>query len=264
MMQIEFAEHDNGVRWAFFPALASLGLRHGISTRLGGFSRGSLSSLNLGLKVGDLEENLSRNRQQFCQAVGVETERVVSSGQIHGFNVVCVDNSQAGQRISDTDGLITNTQGLPLLLFFADCVPLLIFDPVHQAIGLSHAGWKGTLHSIGPRTLAAMRAAFDTDPADCLVGIGPSIGPEDYEVDRPVVQEIRRHWDTIDVFCRPGRADHWLLDLWKWNSRQFIDAGVCEANISVAGVSTASNSKLFFSHRASGGTAGRFGVLMSL
>lgn len=264
MMEIEFAEHDNGVRWALFPTLARLGLRHGISTRLGGYSQGSLGSLNLGLKVGDLEQNLNCNRQQFCQAVGVQAERVVSSGQIHGVNVVRVDDRQAGQRIADTDGLISNTPELPLLLFFADCVPLLIYDPVHQAIGLSHAGWKGTLHSIGPRTLTAMKSAFGTDPADCLVGIGPSIGPDDYEVDQPVVDEIRQHWETIDTFCRPGRANHWLLDLWAWNSQQLIHAGVNEASILVAGVTTASNSELFFSHRASGGKAGRFGVLMSL
>jgi hypothetical protein len=264
MIKIEFAEHDNGVRWAYFPALSRPGLRNGISTRVGGYSQNELYSLNLGLKVGDLAQNLRRNRQKFCEAVGVTTERVVSAGQIHGVQVARVDERNLGQRIADTDGLITNIFGIPLLLFFADCVPLLIYDPIHQAIGLSHAGWKGTLHSIGPRTLIAMQAAFGTDPADCLIGIGPSIGPDDYEVDKPVIDAIQQRWQEMDTFCQPSRANHWLLDLWTWNSQQLVVSGVKENNIFVAGVSTASNSELFFSHRASGGKAGRFGVLMSL
>ena len=143
-------------------------------------------------------------------------------------------------------------------------MPLLIYDPVRKVIGLSHAGWKGTLHSIGPKTIATMQQAFASDPVDCIVGIAPSIGPDDYEVDQPVLAEINRLWQRPEQFCRPSGPGHWLLDLWRWNQLQFINAGVKTENIHIAGVSTARQPELFFSHRASQGTAGRFGVLMTL
>ena len=98
----------------------------------------------------------------------------------------------------------------------------------------------------------------------CIVGIAPSIGPDDYEVDLPVLAEISKLWQRPEQFCRPARPGHWLLDLWRWNQLQFINAGVKTENIHIAGVSTARQPELFFSHRASQGTAGRFGVLMTL
>lgn len=264
MGEMIFSEHENGVRWATFPALSKLGLRHGISTREGGHSVNELASLNLGLKVNDSAENLRRNRLKFSQAVGVDDYRVVSSGQVHGDHVAVVDERQAGQRLPETDGLVTCTSGLPLLLFFADCVPLLFYDPVRKVIGLSHAGWKGTCQSIGPRTLSVMQHAFGTDPEDCLIGIGPSIGPADYEVDEPVLRQIQSRWTKTDSFVHSGRPGHWMLDLWEWNRLQMLEAGISETNIFISGISTAQYPEQFFSHRASGGQTGRFGVLMSL
>lgn len=264
MATIEFAEHANGVKWAYFPLLKRLGIRHGVSTRFGGVSQGGLASLNLGMKVGDLEQNLQINRRCFAEAVGVDVTRIVAAGQIHETVVAIVDEKHAGRRIADTDALVTNTPGLPLLLFFADCVPLLIFDPVQHVIGLSHAGWKGALHSIGPKTIIAMQQNFATNPTDCVICIAPSIGPADYEVDEPVMTEIRKHWNNEQCFSRPTTPGHWLLDLWRWNQLQFLNAGVKPANIHIAGISTAQQPDLFFSHRASQGNAGRFGVLMSL
>ena len=264
MVELNFAVHENGVRWAFFPKFQAKGLRHGISTRKGGNSEQELATLNLGIKVNDSAENLRINRLKFCEAVGVDVNRVVASGQIHGDHVAVVDERQAGQRLADTDGLVTCTSNLPLLLFFADCVPLLFYDPVRRVIGLSHAGWKGTFRSIGPRTLSVMQHAFGTDPEDCLVGIGPSIGPDDYEVDEPVMTEIQSRWPSTDSFARAGRPGHWMLNLWEWNRQQMVEAGVSDSNIVLGGISTAQHSDLFFSHRASGGKAGRFGVLMTL
>ncbi len=118
MEKIEFVEHTNGVKWAYFPALAQLGLRHGISTRLGGVSCADLASLNLGVKVGDAPENIATNRRYFAEAVGVADERIVATGQVHETTVAIVTNAHAGQRIAATDGLVTNTPELPLLLFF--------------------------------------------------------------------------------------------------------------------------------------------------
>ena len=264
MEELEFYQHENGVRWAAFSCLRQSGLRHGISTRNGGQSPGGLGTLNLGIKVGDSQENISANRYKFCEALGIQQENVVFSGQVHGNHVAVVDRSHAGRRMADTDALVTQTQGLGLMLFFADCVPLLFFDPVHRVIGLSHAGWRGTFQSIGPRTISVMQQAYGTEPADCLVGIGPSIGPDDYEVDRPVMNEIMNVWPNPELFSRKIREEHWLLDLWEWNRLQLAQSGVLPQNIHISGFSTMQHSDIFFSHRASQGKAGRFGVLMVL
>src|SRR5665647_661618 len=101
MGELKFAMHENGVRWAFFPALRDTGLCHGISTRVGGISENELASLNLGLKVNDSAENLQMNRRRFCEAVGVDYHRVVASGQVHGDHVAVVDEKQAGHRLAD-------------------------------------------------------------------------------------------------------------------------------------------------------------------
>ena len=264
MSELEFHQHENGVRWADFPLLRQCGLRHGISTRVGGVSMGDLSGLNLGIKVGDSPANIQVNRRLFCETQGIGPEKVVFSCQVHGNRVAVVGEAQAGQRLADTDALVTRTPDLGLMLFFADCVPLLLFDPVRRIIGLSHAGWRGTFQSIGPRTISVMQQTFGTNPADCLAGIGPSIGPDDYETDKPVMEEIQAVWPQTDRFSRANREGHWLLDLWGWNRLQLEAAGVSPQNIRIAGHSTARESNLFFSHRASGGKAGRFGVLMAL
>lgn len=261
---LNFYRHENGVRWAEFSLLRQAGLRHGISTRIGGKSAGDLGGLNLGLKVGDSPENIRMNRRLFCETQGIDPANVVFSGQIHGKHVAIVEAAQAGQRMADTDALVTRTPNLGLMLFFADCVPLLLFDPVRQVLGLAHAGWRGTFQGIGPATLQVMQQAFGVNPADCFAGIGPSIGPEDYEVDRPVMEQIQAAWTQPERFSRTGRKDHWLLDLWEWNRLQLEAAGILHEKIQLSGYSTFQHSDLFFSHRASGGKAGRFGVLMAL
>lgn len=264
MTGLEFYQHANGVLWAAFPFLQQYGLRHAISTRKGGVSVGLLGGLNLGIKVGDDPENIVVNRRLFCDTLGIHPESVVFSGQVHGNRIAVVNEAQAGQRMADTDALVTQTPGLGLMLFFADCVPILLFDPVRKVVGLAHAGWRGTFQSIAQQTVAAMNQAFGTNPQDCLAGIGPSIGPDDYETDSPVMDEIRTRWPYPERFSRQSRVDHWYLDLWSWNRQQLEEIGVQSKNISTCGVSTFRESELFFSHRASRGKAGRFGLLVSL
>lgn len=264
MNGLDFHNHHNGVCWAEFPALRLAGLKHAVSTRTGGKSEGPLAGLNLGIKVGDSAANVEFNRRLFCETQDLSPENVVFSGQVHGCKVVVVDEEQAGQRLDDTDALVTASPGLGLMLFFADCVPLLLYDPVQKIIGLAHAGWRGTFQAIGPKTLAVMQTTFGTKPADCLVGIGPSIGPDDYEVDEPVMAEIQSAWQCSERFSRPCRPGHWLLDLWAWNRLQLEEAGIPAGNVHIGGISSFRLPDLFFSHRASGGTAGRFGVLMAL
>jgi YfiH family protein len=260
----------NGVWYGLFTPLAHQGIKHGISTRLGGLSAPPFATFNLGIRTDDDPAVVRHNRQNFCQAVGVDFERVTCAQQVHSDQIFVVGEADAGRgatgyetAIPGTDALITDRPGLPLMLFFADCVPVLIFDPVRRAVGVSHAGWKGTVARIAAKTVQAMGERFGTAPADCLVGIGPSIGPCDYEVDDLVVDALKEAFGNWQDFVIP-RGGKWMLDLWQTNRFQLEEIGVPRDRIEVSGVCTACNTTLFYSHRAEKGKTGRMGAVISL
>ncbi|SDD40325.1 peptidoglycan editing factor PgeF [Sporomusa acidovorans] len=261
----------NKVWYGTFTSFAALGIKHGISTRLGGHSASPFASLNLGLHTGDDAEVVWHNRQLFCQAVGLTAEKVVTAEQIHGDSIYRVTATDAGrgaqhydEAIKGTDALITNEPGLPLMLFFADCVPVLIVDPVAKAIGISHAGWKGTVAKIAQKTIFAMQRQFHTNPSDCLVGIGPSIRPCCYEVDEAVINKLSVEFDHWDRLVKPTGENRWQLNLWEANRQQLNEIGIRDNNITVSQICTADNTALFFSHRAEKGNTGRIGAIISL
>ncbi len=270
MSEFVLKHSANGIWYGAFTEFAAKGVRHGISTRLGGGSVQPFASLNLGLHTGDNTETVWRNRQAFCQALELPADRVVTAEQVHGDAVQLVTEADAGrgaqhyqEAIGGTDALITNVPDLPLMLFFADCVPVLIFDPVTRAIGVSHAGWKGTVAKIAQKTLLAMQQNFNTKPADCLVGIGPSIGPCCYEVDEVVMSKLRDGFERWQELATPS-GNRWQLNLWEANRQQLTEIGVAGSNITVSGICTAENTPVFFSHRAEAGRTGRIGAVIAL
>jgi len=261
---------NNNVWYGIFPSFARLGIKHGVSARLGGASSPPFASLNLGLHTGDKADAVIVNRQRFCQAVEVDYTKVVTAEQVHGDQIRIVGPNEAGrgmtsyeQALPCTDSLVTNTKDLPLLLLFADCVPVLIADPVRGVVGVSHAGWKGTMAKIAAKTVAAMQANFGTKPADCAVAIGPSIGACCYEVDQTVVKKLQAGFPEWQRFVT-SHQDKWLLDLWEVNRQQLLDVGVRQEQISISGVCTACNTDVFFSYRQEGGQTGRIGAIITL
>ena len=270
MDQFVLRRGKNNIWYGIFPSFARLGIKHGVSTRLGGVSGTPFASLNLGLHTGDKAEDVVVNRQRFCEAVDVDCTKVVTAEQVHGEDIRIVGLNEAGrgmtsyeQALPGTDGLITNCKGLPLLLLFADCVPVLIADPVRGVVGISHAGWKGTMAKIAAKTVTAMQANFGTNPSDCVVAIGPSIGSCCYQVDETVVNKLQsgfREWQRFVT----SQQDKWLLDLWEVNRQQLLDIGVRQEQISISGVCTACNTDVFFSYRQEGGQTGRIGAIITL
>ena len=262
---------SNGVWFGQFVHLAHRGLLHGISTRLGGLSDSPFATLNLGLKTGDDPEKVRHNRRLFAQAVGADIDNAVTCQQVHGDHIHIVTAADAGRGALDhavavpaTDALATAAAGVPIMLFFADCVPVLVYDPVRRAAAISHAGWKGTVARIAAKTVLAMADTFGTRPADCLVGIGPSIGPCCYEVDQPVIDALSQSFcETWQHFVVP-RGDRWMLDLWQTNHAQLEEIGVPRDAIAIGGVCTSCNTALFYSHRKEKGQTGRLGALISL
>lgn len=263
----------NGVPYFVFENLENTGLvRHGFSTRLGGVSEGCLSSMNLSFTRGDDPEKVRENFRRMGKAIGFETKDLVLSDQTHTTNVRRVTEEDRGKGFdkekdyTDTDGLITNVPGLMLVTIYADCVPLYFVDPVHKAVGLSHSGWKGTVHRIGKVTLERMKEAFGTRPEDVQAAIGPSICQDCYEVSEDVAQEFMDEFaDQLDdrLVYRKGNGKY-QLNLWNANERILLEAGIRPEHLSITNICTCCNHELLFSHRASHGQRGNLAAFLGL
>lgn len=263
----------NGVPYFVFKNLENTGLvRHGFSTRLGGVSEGFLSSMNLSFTRGDDPEKVRENFRRMGTAIGFETKDLVLSDQTHTANVRRVAEADRGKGFdkekdyTDTDGLITNVPGLMLVTIYADCVPLYFVDPVHKAIGLSHSGWKGTVHRMGKVTLERMAEEFGTRPEDVQAAIGPSICQDCYEVSEDVAEafmnEFADHQDDQLVYRKDNGK--YQLNLWRANELVLLEAGIRPEYLTITNVCTCCNHELLFSHRASHGQRGNLGAFLGL
>lgn len=239
-------------------------LSHGIFTRRGGVSPAPFDSLNVGLTVGDDEQCVHENRRRMSDALGVSEPETRTTWQVHGTDVLLARHGDAAAwPPPKADAIITSDPYLPLTMRFADCVPLLLYDPVKRAIGLAHAGWRGTVSGVAQATIRAMASAFGTRPGDVLAGIGPSIGPCCYEVGPEVVVQVRDAFPEAPDLIHPAEGSYGPhFDLWAANERALRQAGV--QSIDRANLCTACHTHEFFSHRAEAGRTGRFGALVSL
>jgi len=269
-LNIHFKEK---VVYTSFPHIEATDLvNHGFSTRHGGVSQGFYTAMNLSFTRGDDPDKVRENFTRFANAIGADPNQLVFSDQIHKTVVKQVTIEEAGNgfaRPNDfkgIDGLITNEPHLTLTTFYADCVPLFFLDPVHKAIGLSHAGWRGTVGRIGPKTVEAMKTAFTTNPSDLLVGIGPSIGACCYEVTKDVIMEFEKNTKhgIMAKIVQQKDANHWMLDLWEANRQFLIAVGVRPENIVVTDLCTKCFSEDFYSHRVMGTERGSLAAMMAL
>lgn len=263
-----------GVVYLTFPVLENLeGITHAFSTRLGGVSEGAVGSLNLGFGREPERENVLENHRRLAEAVGYPAERTVFSRQTHTANIRVVTEADCGKGFvrepdyTDVDGLVTNVPGIPLVTFYADCVPLLLVDPVHRAIGCSHSGWKGTVANIGRETLAVMKREYGTEPEDVYAAIGPSICQDCYEVSRDVADRFRRAYPEAvwPLLLKPGAEEgKEQLNLWEACRQNFLAAGVLPDHIGMPDLCTCCNADFLFSHRASGGKRGNLAAVLML
>lgn len=263
-------QHREGIWNGTFSHFSAFGLKHGVSARLGGASNEPFTSLNLALHVGDDPDTVRINRQLYCRTLDIPAAALVTAEQIHSDSIHLVTAQDYGrgainyqEAFPETDALITQVPGIPLMLFFADCVPVLIFDPVQRVIAVVHAGWKGTVALLARKTVLAMQSYCQTQPEDCLVGIAPSIGPCCYKVDTPVIKRLKAsfvHWESL----LKKEETHWKLNLWEANRQQLREIGVKDENIINSQVCTACNSSLFFSYRKEQGKTGRLAAFIML
>lgn len=258
-----------------FPVLSDISfIIHGFSTRLGGVSTGMFSSMNLGSGSSPYKDDPQKIRENFLiisDSIGVDPESLVLSDQVHKTRIRVVDENDRGKGFSrprdysEIDGLITNTPNITLVTKYADCVPLFFVDPVKKAIGLSHAGWKGTVGHIGQITVNEMGKAFGSNPKDIIAVIGPSICNDCYEIGEDVAKEFRNAFpsDYTDILKENDRG-RYQCNLWEANRRVLIEAGLLSDNIHISGVCTSCNSELLFSHRKSQGKRGSLAAFLAI
>jgi YfiH family protein len=268
-MQLRFMlNRSKNLVYLTIPSFSETGLvNHCFSTRLGGESTGKLKSLNLGFYKGEDRVTVLKNHDLLCSAVGIDYKNLVLSDQVHGDTVYVADEDDRGKGITkpsdikQVDAIITNKRKVPLITYYADCVPLIFLDPVNKAVGLCHSGWRGTVKQIGRKTVERMADIFRTDPKHLLVGIGPSIGKCCYEVDEPVIKELKKSFDCWNELVEARSDGKWQLDLWKTNKFILLNSGVKEENITLSGYCTACHLDLFYSYRKEGVTGSLASVI---
>ena len=254
--------------WFFENLSAYKSIGHFVSTRVGGDSSPPCATLNLSFNVGDAPENVRRNRERLVEAMGIPLNSLTTAKQIHDDCVKVVSAELRGkgsvdydEAINGTDAMVTNVPNTCLMVLLADCVPLLLYDPSKEVIGVVHAGWKGTLRFIAQATIRTLQGHFGCSTRDILIGIGPSVGPCCYQVGEEVVSQVEQVFGTSQHIVRNRSADgKGYLDLWEANLRQILDAGIPEKNIEIAGTCTCHHPDVFFSYRYERGKTGRFGA----
>lgn len=253
---------EDGLRYYQFETMSDL--RHGVFTRQGGVSQPPYDSLNVGGMSGDDLEAVRQNHARMYAVLSLDGARSVTTWLVHGVDVVYVTGPVQGRLwAAQADAMMTDKPDTPLVMRYADCTPLFFHDPMRGAIAIAHAGWRGTVAGMARRTVEAMVAAFGSRPGDILAGIGPAIGPAAYQVGEEVVAAVQDYFGTLTGLIRRDPTDGTAyFDLWEANRRDLEQAGV--EHIELAGLCTAENTDLFYSHRAEKGRTGRFGAVISL
>lgn len=237
---------------------------HGFTTRYGGVSVGTQYSLNLAFGRGDTMENVAENLRRLGAAVGFDPEKLVMTRQIHSDIVrVVTDADCAGfchRDYPECDALVTNTPGVTLLVFTADCTPLLFHDPVTGAVGAAHAGWRGTAQGIGVKTVEAMVRHFGCKPENIHAAIGPNIAQCHFETDGDVPAAMAEAYGPETERYVERRGEKYYLDLKGINALALRRAGV--ERIEISDVCTYCQCDRFWSHRASRGERGSQGAVI--
>lgn len=280
MREIKYLRNDgsthvhsvNGVDYITFDKLDKAGVKHAFSTRVGGVSEGYLGSMNLSFHRGDDPEKVMENHRRFAGAVGYDYTKLVFSDQVHKTDIYNVTETDAGKGIvrdsdiTETDGLMTDVPGIPLMTFYADCVPVFFYDPVKKVVAINHSGWKGTVAKISKCMIERLGEEYGTAPSDLICAVGPSICKDCYEVSEDVADQFKMAYTESQVpqIVYPKGNGKYLLDLHRANYFNLVDAGVKPEKIDITNICTCCNSEWLFSHRASKGLRGNLGAVIML
>lgn len=245
-------------------------ITHFFSTRHDGYSCGAAESLNMGFTPEDDPRNTIRNRIKLLEQADMPFENLTTVNQVHGSRIVTITAQLVGagrdkkpSTAGDADAMITNLPQVPIMVLTADCVPILLFDPVKKVVATIHAGWRGTVALITSKTIEAMHKIYNCQPSDILAAIGPSIGACCYEVGDEVVKAAEGSLpNAASCFKNINNRHH--FDLWEANRQQLTEKEINNKNIDTLGLCTLCHQQHFFSSRANQGITGRLGACIML
>lgn len=268
------------ITYEYSPLLEHFPLTHGVIYRYGGVSEGSFDSFNMGLHVGDTPEAVGENRKRLAQVLGVDPNHLTCGEQVHGVGVTRVTQEIVGRgafswddSIPDSDAIHTNLVNVPLLLLVADCVPVLIYDAVHHAVAVVHAGWRGAIAHIVERTMDSMHDAYGTLPSDCYLFIGPSIGADSFEVSEEIGEQFRQDMralglSQVDQVVRYIQRDGQITATPHVDLKGYIAACVVQKGVPLEQVSVSSTDTMItdgcYSYRRDQGRTGRMAMFAVL
>ena len=224
------------------------------TTRQGGYSEGRYGEFNINRYCGDSEEAIRQNRSWLCQYLGISDERLIMPHQVHLTEMAVIDEAflqlsdeERLARLEGVDALMTDVASVCIGVSTADCIPVLLFDPVHRAVCAIHAGWRGTVQRIVEKAVAKMTAVYGTHPADLVAQIGPGIHLDSFEVGDEVYDAFAHAGFDMESICR--KYEKWHIGLPECNRQQLLSAGVPASQIAVSPVCTFQQSDRFFSAR---------------
>ena len=277
----QFPLHQNNstsITYEYSPLLEDFRLTHGVTYRYGGVSEGSFNSFNMGLHVGDTPEAVTENRKRLAQVLGVDSSRLTCGEQVHGVGVTRVTPELVGRgafswddSIPDSDAIHTNLVEVPLLLLVADCVPVLIYDAVHHAVAVVHAGWRGAIAHIVERTMDSMHEVYGTLPSDCYLFVGPSIGADSFEVSEEIAEQFRGDMhalglsqvDQVVRYIQRAEQPTPHVDLKGYIAACVVHKGVPLKQVSVSSTDTMTTDGCY-SYRRDHGRTGRMAMFAVL
>lgn len=269
MMQDFVIEKNSGVWLGYFPRLKELGIKHAFTTKLHGHSTIMPDALNMSLHVGDRADMIIKNRKDVCTVMDIDFNRLTTAQQVHGTNCVYIGEGLEGRgreryeaALPETDAIYTDREGVPLMLLFADCTPVIFADVKTGVVGAIHAGWRGTVDNIVKKTLLSVSESTGCLTEDIVAAVGPAIGPCCYRVDHVVYDEAAAKLDGYEELFTPAGKGEWFFDLWAANKKQLLQSGLKEENVLLADVCTMCEKELFFSHRADNGKTGRLAAII--
>ncbi len=261
----------NGVPLLYADGIeADGGAAHGFSTRLGGVSQGVFVSLNLGLTRGDDPEHVRENYRRFLSAAGASGRSFAMCNQVHGDTVRAITTADVkrdlyGKLHYEADGMMTAIPGVALVVFAADCIPVLLYDPVRRVIAAVHSGWRGTAAGIVTRAVERMGEVYGSRPEDILAAIGPGIGPCCFETHEDVPNAMMAAVASPALpFIKIKENGKFSVDLKGINAKRLELAGLAPEHIAVCRDCTACMEDKYWSHRRQGTERGSMAAVIEL